>query len=85
MQGYEFWVLDVEATGLVAADHDVIELSLLRMKTGHQKTWKIKALNFETIDDVALRINGHKKEDITWQTKFGRENYQDPKKSNCRN
>lgn len=80
MPQYVFYCLDVESTGLSAEKHDVIELSLLRMSDGLQKTWKIKPSNFDSIDDGALRVNGHKKEDITWQTKIGRETYQDPRK-----
>jgi DNA polymerase III epsilon subunit-like protein len=42
---------------------------------GCQKTWKIKPFNESTIDSGALRVNGHKLEDLLHQTKFGRDNY----------
>jgi DNA polymerase III epsilon subunit-like protein len=77
---YTIYVADVETTGLDSHINDVIELSLLRLSDGAQKTWCLRPLNFETIDPVSLRINGHKLEDITGQTKIGRETYLDPKK-----
>jgi DNA polymerase III alpha subunit (gram-positive type) len=84
MQNYIVYVQDTETTGLEPKIHEIIELSLLRLtlkETGFepdQKTWLIKALNPATIQDDALAINGHKKEDILWQTPFGRENYIKP-------
>jgi DNA polymerase III alpha subunit (gram-positive type) len=77
---YTIYVADVETTGLDSHINDVIELSLFRLTDGTQKTWCLRPLNFETIDPVSLRINGHKLEDITGQTKLGRETYLDPKK-----
>ncbi len=40
-------------------------------------TWCIKPLTPETADPVALRINGHKLEDLTHKTKEGRERYRE--------
>lgn len=77
---YTIYVADVETTGLDSRKNDVIELSLVRLKDGVQKTWCLKPLMVENIDPVSLKINGHKLEDITHQTKFGRETYLDPKK-----
>jgi len=77
---YEIYVADVETTGLDSHLHDVIEFSLYRLSNGEQKTWCLKPSNFETIDPVSLRINGHKLEDIKNETKFGKETYLDPKK-----
>jgi len=77
-QQYILYVQDTETTGLIAGVHEIIELSLLRVKSDgsyEQKTWLLKATNPETIQDDALSKNGHKKEDILWQTKFGKENY----------
>jgi DNA polymerase III alpha subunit (gram-positive type) len=72
---YEFYVADIESTGLDDHDHDVIELSLLRIRSGEQKTWSLKPLNPATISLDALRVNGHKLEDLLHQTKAGRERY----------
>jgi DNA polymerase III epsilon subunit-like protein len=72
---YEFYVTDVETTGLDSRLHDVIELSMLRLSTGEQKTWALKPTNVETIDPGALRVNGHKMENLKWETREGREIY----------
>lgn len=77
---FAIYVADVETTGLDSHLNDVIELSLLRLSDGEQKTWCLKPFNFNTIDPVSLRINGHKLEDITHQTKLGRETYLEPSK-----
>ena len=74
---YEIYVCDTETTGL-ALGCDIIELSILRLSTGAQKTWMLKAANEQSIETGALRVNGHKLEDITHKTKYGRENYLDP-------
>lgn len=77
---YSLYVADCETTGLTQ-DNDIIEVSFLRMSDGVQKTWCLKPLNFNMIDPGALRVNGHKLEDITHQTKFGRDTYLDPAKT----
>jgi DNA polymerase III alpha subunit (gram-positive type) len=81
---YIFYVADVETTGLDSHAHDIIELSLHRIgdvSENAQKTWCFKPLTPETIDDVALKINGHKLDDLLHKTKEGRERYQDPNKA----
>lgn len=84
--GYVLYCIDIESTGLDPSLHDVIEISMCRMTPKgvddyeeEQKTWLVKAMNPVTIQDEALRINGHKREDICHQTAFGRENYKEPK------
>lgn len=77
---YAIYVADVETTGLDPYNNDVIELSLLRLSDGEQKTWCMKPLNFQTIETAALKINGHKLEDITHVTKYGQDTYLDPAK-----
>lgn len=72
---YVIYVGDVETTGLDSHLNDVIELSLLRLNDGEQKTWCLKPINCDTIDPGALRINHHKLEDLLHQTKEGREKY----------
>lgn len=75
MKNYKYYVIDVESLGINIVKHDVIELSILRLEDGEQKTWCIKP--FTIHDDVvgALRVNGHKLEDISWKTTYGRETY----------
>ena len=78
---YSFYVADIETTGLDSHLHDVIELSLLRLgdtSEANQKTWCFKPLNPDTIDMDALRINGHKLDDLLHKTREGRECYLDP-------
>ena len=78
---YTIYVADCETTGLDSHLNDIIEISLLRLTDGVQKTWCLKPLNFETIDMGSLKINGHKLEDIKHETKFGRDTYMDPNKA----
>jgi DNA polymerase III alpha subunit (gram-positive type) len=77
--GFEIYICDTETTGLDYVDNCPIEISIIRFSTGQQKTWKLKALNEDKINLGSLKINGHKLEDITNQTKFGKETYLDPK------
>jgi DNA polymerase III epsilon subunit-like protein len=77
---YVIYIADVETTGLDAYKHDVIELSMHRLTDNVQHTWCLKPINYETIDSGALRVNGHKLEDLKHQTKFGAEKYKDPNK-----
>lgn len=72
---FVFYVLDTETTGFDEIENDVIELSIYRLNDDTQKTWCLKPLNEKTIEAGALRVNGHKLEDLTHQTKFGRETY----------
>jgi DNA polymerase III epsilon subunit-like protein len=80
MNNYSLFLADCETTGLDAIKNDVIELSLYRLSDNTQKTWCIKPINLNNIDQDALRINHHKLEDITHQTAYGRETYLDPNK-----
>ena len=77
---YVIYVGDTETTGLDSRLNDVIELSLCRLTDGEQKTWCLRPINPGNIDQGALRVNGHKIEDLTGQTKEGREKYLDPNK-----
>jgi len=78
MNKYTFYCLDVETTGLNPIDNDIIELSIYRLSDDVQKTWCIKPLNVEKSDPGALRVSGHKLEDLKCETKFGRDTYKDP-------
>lgn len=75
---YVIYVADTETTGLDSRLYDVIELSLYRLNDGVQKTWCIKPTNPANFEPAALRINGHKIEDLRHETKVGRDRYLDP-------
>jgi DNA polymerase III epsilon subunit-like protein len=77
---FELYVVDCETTGLNFSTNDPIEISIYRLSTDAQKTWWLKPLNFDTISTDALRVNGHKIEDLKGQTKEGREKYGIPAK-----
>lgn len=79
MKKYVFYGIDCETTGF-ATSCDVIELSLYRLSDDAQQTWLLKPLNIESIQPDALRVNGHKLEDLKHQTKYGIESYKDPNK-----
>jgi DNA polymerase III alpha subunit (gram-positive type) len=76
---FELYICDTETTGLDYVDNSPIEISIIRFKTGEQKTWHLKALNEDKINLGSLKVNGHKLEDITHQTKAGKDKYLDPK------
>jgi DNA polymerase III epsilon subunit-like protein len=77
---YELYMCDTETTGLDPIQNDPIEISIYRLSTNEQKTWYLKPINMNTISADALRVNGHKIEDLKGQTKEGREKYQAPSK-----
>lgn len=77
MNNFNIYILDTETTGL-STDHSIIELSILRMNGGDQKTWLIEPLNKNNIDKDALRVNKHIEDDILHKTANGREKYIHP-------
>ncbi len=78
--GFMIYVLDTETTGLDSVRNDVIELSIYRLNDDNQKTWCLKPLDLTTIEAAALRVNGHKLEDLKHETKLGRDTYLPPSK-----
>ena len=78
---YVIYVIDTETTGFDPVNNDIIELSALRFIKDNQefkkeqKTWFIKPVNVHHISDEALKVNGHKKEDLLGETKEGKEKY----------
>jgi DNA polymerase III epsilon subunit-like protein len=78
---YVIYVADTETTGLDSRDHDIIELSLYRLTDNVQKTWWFHPINYATIDPGALRVNGHKIEDLKLETPQGRKQYSNPTKT----
>lgn len=77
MTEYLLYGTDCETTGL-AANCNPIEISLYRLSTDECKTWCLKPINIDAIQPEALRVNGHKREDILGLTKEGRERYRKP-------
>lgn len=81
---YILYVQDTETTGFVPGKHEIIEISFRRFIIDdnkpqvEQRTWKIRAYNAEAIEEEALAVNGHKREDILWQTQYGKDNYLKP-------
>lgn len=85
LESYVIYVIDTETTGTDCKIHDIVELSAMRLIQQQdlsfereQKTWYLKAVHPETIEEEALKINGHKRDDILHLTKEGREKYKDP-------
>ncbi len=78
--GFVIYVLDTETTGFDDRLNDVIEISIYRLNDDVQHTWCLKPLNNDTIEAGALRVNGHKLEDLKHETKLGRETYLPPAK-----
>lgn len=77
---FMIYVVDTETTGLDENKNEIIEISLYRINDNQQKTWCIKPTNYEVIQPDALRINGHKLDDLKHLTKFGKETYLDSTK-----
>ena len=77
---FELYLVDCETTGLDAIKNDPIEISIYRLSNDVQKTWCLKPINIENISTDALRVNGHKIEDLKWQTQEGRDKYKNPNK-----
>lgn len=75
MNRFELYACDVETTGLSIRDNEIIEVSFIRLSTGDSKTWYIRPENINAIEPDALRINGHKLEDLLHKTAFGKEIY----------
>lgn len=80
MNKYELYAIDTETNGLSPVDHSPIEISIIRISTNEQRTWLLKPIDVEKTQPDALRINGHKLEDLKGLTKEGREKYIDPNK-----
>lgn len=78
MTEYSLWCVDVETNGLDSRVHSPIEISLYTFSREIQKTWFLKPLDIDHTESQALKINGHKMEDISGNTKYGRETYSNP-------
>lgn len=76
---YTLYVNDTETTGLDPEKNDIIECCFWRLDEPESKTWWMTPLNTNAIEPSALRVNGHKLEDILRKTPEGKEKYRDPK------
>ena len=76
---YISYCIDTETTGTDENRNEIIELCIWRLGDAESKTWCLKPLSPENIEDEALRINGHLLEDILWKTQKGKETYRLPK------
>lgn len=77
---FQLYVCDTETTGLDKNKNDIIEICFWRLNDDVSKTWCLKPLNIEAIEDRALAVNKHKREDLIHKTAFGRETYLEPAK-----
>jgi DNA polymerase III alpha subunit (gram-positive type) len=75
---YVQYVVDVETTGTNPEKHDIIEVCFWRLGDPESKSWWLAPLSPENIEDEALRINKHAKDDILHRTKEGQEKYRKP-------
>jgi DNA polymerase III epsilon subunit-like protein len=80
MKKYELLCVDLESTGLDFIKHEPVEISIIRLSNGEQRTWHLKPINTEDISPDALRVNGLKLDDLLGKTKEGRELYREPSK-----
>jgi DNA polymerase III epsilon subunit-like protein len=74
---YALFGCDTETTGL-DDKCDPIEITLYRMSDSMCKTWCLKPINVDAIQPEALRINGHKIDDLLHKTAEGRARYRKP-------
>lgn len=84
-ESYVIYVIDTETTGTDYKNNDIVEISAMRLIQQddfsferEQKTWYLKSTRPEFISDEALKVNGHKRDDILHLTKEGREKYREP-------
>jgi DNA polymerase III epsilon subunit-like protein len=77
---FELYFADTETTGLDHLKNEIIELSIYRLSDDSQRTWCLRPTKYDTIQPDALRVNGHKLEDLKHQTAFGKETYLEPNK-----
>lgn len=71
----ELYGTDCESTGLDPIRCEPIELTLYQLSTDRCRTWCIKPITIDGIQDDALKINGHSRADILHLTSVGREKY----------
>jgi DNA polymerase III epsilon subunit-like protein len=72
---FEVYGCDTETTGTNPNQNDPIEICFYQLSTDRSKTWCLKPINQNNIEPDALRINGHKMDDLLWKTSEGRVKY----------
>lgn len=72
---YQLYVADTETTGIDELKQEICELSIYHINQERQKTWYLKIDKPENVEPEALRINGHKLEDLTHKTAYGKGKY----------
>lgn len=75
---YVTYFCDTETSGLDCVKNDVIEVCLWRAGDAESRTWHLIPLSPENIEDEALQINKHLREDILHKTEAGRAKYKHP-------
>lgn len=75
---YTKYVVDVETTGTDPEKHDIIEICFWRIGDEESKTWWMTPLAPENIEQEALNVNKHLREDILHQTDEGKNRYKHP-------
>ena len=75
---YIQYVCDCETTGLDPQRHDIIEVCFWRIGDAESKTWWMKPMSPENIEDEALAVNNHLREDLLHRTQEGRDKYREP-------
>lgn len=81
MPDFILYGCDTETTNLSPIDGEPIEISLFRLPTEEYRTWCLQPITLDKIQPEALRINGHKLEDILGRTKLGQERYRKPEEA----
>jgi len=77
---FELYGCDCESTGLDPLKNEPIEITFIRLSTDECKTWCLKPLNPDNIEADALRVNGHKLDDLLHRTAEGRSRYLNPER-----
>lgn len=75
------YVADCETTGFDPNNNEIIEVSFYRLSDDKQITVCIKPNNIDSITEDALRVNGHKLEDLLHKTEYGRQTYLEPSRA----
>ena len=75
---YVKYVCDTETTGTDPDKNDIIEICFWRIGDEESKTWCMSPLAPDNIEDEALRVNKHVKEEVLGLTPEGKEKYRHP-------
>ena len=59
-----YYITDVESTGLKAGFHEINQLSIIRVSDGFQKSWNIAVENPKHASSEALKVQGITRKDL---------------------